>query len=128
MGKQGFGIQLLLVTALLGGAYLLAKHQLGFELADWKAYLLLGSFALVTYFSHNAMLKAIGDRPTLFANRFMASIIIKLVLGAILFIGIALTSTKPEVMPFGIVFLVVYLSYTFFGSYHASQLRDRAKG
>jgi len=74
------------------------------------------------------MVKALGQRPTLFANRYLASILLKLVVGMVLFIVIALTSEKPQVLPYGISFLIAYLVYTVFGSYHATILKNGSGG
>ncbi len=113
---------------MLALAFLLVKHQAQFQLDDWKVYLTLSAFAIITYVTHLSMFKAIGQRPTLFANRYLASILLKLVVGMVLFIAIAVTSEKPQVLPYGISFLIAYLVYTIFGSYHATILKNGSGG
>lgn len=115
---------LLLLTALLAGAYELLSPQLDIELASWRVYLVLSVFAIITYISHEMMSRSDKERPAQFANRFMASQVIKLLGGLLVFLIVALTSPKAEVLPFGVVFILVYLVYTVFGSYHATKLKD----
>ena len=127
MNIQRFLIQLVVLTGALGLVYVITKQQVQFQLDDWKVYLTLASFAMVTYLTHRSMANAIGQRPTLFANRYMASLLIKLGVGMALFIAIALTSDKPQVMPYGLCFLIMYLIFLIFGSYHASILRNESR-
>ena len=124
MNSNRFLIRLIGLSVILIAAYLVVKQQVQFQLDDWKVYLTVGAFALVTYVTHRSMVNAIGQRPTLFANRYLASILIKLVVGMGLFIAIALSSEKPQVLPYGLCFLASYLIYTIFGSYEATILKN----
>jgi hypothetical protein len=72
------------------------------------------------------MKDSIGKRPTLFANRYMASIVIKLILSFVLFVVIAITGPKPEVIPFGMCFLACYLTFNAFASRQAMKLKEHA--
>lgn len=119
-----FLIRLIGLVVILIAAFLVIKQQGQLQLDDWKVYVTIGAFALVTYVTHISMVKAIGQRPTLFANRYLASILMKLGVGMVLFIAIAVSSEKPQVLPYGICFIVTYLVFTIFGSYEATILKN----
>ncbi len=106
------------------GGYLTLHQLAAFTLASWKVYFTVGFFFVLTYAAHKSMSSAIDERPALFANRFMLSIILKLVLGFVLFLVIGLTSHKAEIIPYGVCFLVSYLGFTIFGSQQAMKLKD----
>jgi cytochrome bd-type quinol oxidase subunit 2 len=117
------------ITLLISLGYYAAKSSYAFQMADWKLWLTLAFFILLTVLSHRSLEKVVEDRPARFANRFLAGTFIKLFLSFILFLVIVLTSEKEERLAYGIVFIISYLLFTVFGSREAIKLNHgREKG
>ena len=95
-----------------------------FELANWRFVSLLVFFTLLTLVIHVFLKSSIDQRPTQFANRYMMGLVLKLVLAFLLFIVMAIKSPEAEKIPFGVVFLVLYLSFNVFSSRQAMLLRS----
>lgn len=117
------------ITLLISLGYFAAKSSYAFQMDDWKLWLTLAFFILITVLSHRSLEKVVEDRPARFANRFLAGTFIKLFLSFILFLVIVLTSEKEERLAYGIVFIISYLLFTVFGSREAIKLNHgREKG
>ncbi len=110
------------ITLLISMGYFAAKSSYAFEMADWKLWITLLFFILLTVASHRSLEAVVQDRPARFANRFLAGTFIKLFLSFILFLAIVLSSGKEERMAYGIVFITSYLLFTVFGSREAIKL------
>ena len=114
---------LVLLTLLLLAIFHGSREVWPFELAEWRFYVLLVFFLLITLFNHSLMKSSIGKRPTLFANRYMMGVVLKLILSLVLFITIAINSPDAEKLPFGLAFLVTYLAYNTFASRQMLKLK-----
>jgi len=117
-------LRLLLITALIAGGYEFAKWKIAFQLADWKFWVVISFFALTTFVTHRMLVSSIDGRPAQFANRFMGGILLKLFLGFIVFITLALISVKDELIPLGVIFVSCYIIYTIIGSSESMKLKS----
>lgn len=82
----------------------------------------LGYFAVLTLALHTWQERALGTDPKRFVHRFMAGLVIKMMVSLVLLLILLLTRPKPTLIPFVITFVVLYLSFLTFSTARSLRL------
>jgi len=118
--KLRFYIGLFSLIAVSAALYLALDGMLSLTLASWRFWLTLGVISALVLLSFRMTTREDDEhkaRP--FVNRFMGSVLLKLLGGMVFFIILAWNAPKDQVLPFGISFLGLYISFAAFESYHS---------
>lgn len=75
-------------------------------------------FSIVSFLIYRLLFASSKERPTAFVNRFMGSLMIKLLLFVLATIVSGFLLPKPEVKSFIVFLIITYISYTIFMTYH----------
>ncbi|MEM7162981.1 MAG: hypothetical protein AAF487_11150 [Bacteroidota bacterium] len=81
-------------------------------------------FFFISLLSYRSLYKAVAERPAVFVNRFMASLVIKLFLFILLVIITGKALVKPESTYFILFFMGLYVIYMIFYSSYIMRLKD----
>lgn len=75
-------------------------------------------FSILSFLIYLSLFASSKERPVAFINRFMASLMVKLLLFVVITLVSGFLLPKPEVKSFIVFLIVVYISYTFFMTFH----------
>jgi F0F1-type ATP synthase assembly protein I len=82
----------------------------------------LAYFTLLTLALHSWQERALGTDPKRFVHRFMAGLVIKMMVSLVLLVILLLTLPKPTLIPFVITFVVLYLAFLTFSTARSLKL------
>jgi len=124
MSPNKFLTRLLIFTLLLIGITYVLNSNYNFS-SNYILYSLgFVIFILISFLTYRNLHNAVSQRPALFVNRFMASIVIKLFVFIALLISVGFSLEKVEVKVFAVFYLSLYLLYTIFLTSHMLKLKN----
>lgn len=124
--KLHFYIGLLSLLVISSALYLALDEFVSIPMDPWRFWLTLavvGALVFLSYRMTTQEKKEGKARP--FVNRFMGSVLLKLLGGMVFFIIVAWSAPKEQVLPFGISFLALYICFAAFESYHSMKWHGR---
>ncbi|MFN3874402.1 MAG: hypothetical protein ACK4L7_00630 [Flavobacteriales bacterium] len=113
--RWSFLTPIALFTSAMALLLWIALHGLGFALEPLHAMMLLW-FAALTIALHLWQEHAMAADPKGFARRFMAGLLLKMLLSLGVLLALLLRAPKDTLVPAGITFVLLYLAFLAFST------------
>lgn len=122
--RWSFLIPILLFTAAMAVLGSIAFYGLRLALEPLHG-IMLGWFAMITIGLHLWQEHALANDPKGFVRRFMAGLMLKMLLSLAVLVVLLIRAPKETVMPAGIAFALLYLAFLAFSTVRLSGLSRR---